>query len=125
MLNRLLVGSGGFIGSALRYLVGLGAQHLARHSAFPYSTLVANILGCLLIGFLTGLAQQRDIVNASTRLFIFTGMLGGFTTFSTFAYDTFALGRDIGLTLAVLNVFAHIALGLGAVLLGLCLARWF
>ena len=125
MLNLLLVGSGGFIGSALRYLVGLCAQHLTRHSAFPYSTLAANILGCLLIGFLTGLAQQRDIVNASTRLFIFSGMLGGFTTFSTFAYDTFALGRDIGLTIAVLNIFAHIALGLVAILLGLFLARWF
>ena len=125
MLNLLLVGSGGFIGSALRYLVGLGAQHIARHSAFPYSTLAVNILGCLLIGFLTGLAQQRDIVSASTRLFVFTGMLGGFTTFSTFAYDTFALSRDIGLTLAALNVFTHIALGLGAVLLGLFLARWF
>jgi CrcB protein len=52
-------------------------------------------------------------------------MLGGFTTFSTFGYDTLALGRDIGLTLAALNIFAHIALGLGAALLGLFLARWF
>tara|TARA_Y100001968_G_scaffold163302_1_gene149297 strand:+ start:160 stop:537 length:378 start_codon:yes stop_codon:yes gene_type:complete len=125
MLNLLLVGSGGFIGSALRYLVGLGAQHLARHSAFPYGTLAVNVLGCLLIGFLAGLAQQRDLFNASSRLFVFTGMLGGFTTFSTFGYDTLALGRDIGLTLAALNIFAHIALGLGAALLGLFLARWF
>ena len=122
MLNILLVGSGGFLGSVMRYLVGLGAQHLVRSSAFPYGTLVVNILGCLLIGFLGGPAQHRDIFNPSIRLF--SGILGGFTTFSTFGYDTFNLGRDVDLTIALLNVFLHIALGLGAVLLGFWFSRW-
>ena len=64
-------------------------------------------------------------VVPEVRLALMVGLLGGFTTFSTFGYDTLALGRDIGLTLAALNIFAHIALGLGAALLGLFLARWF
>ena len=124
MLNLLLVGSGGFLGSVLRYLVGLGAQHLPVQAPFLYGTLAVNVLGCLLIGFLGGLAQYRDIFNPSIRLFLFTGFLGGFTTFSAFGYDTFSLGRDIDLSIALLNVFLHIALGLSAVLLGFWISRW-
>ena len=60
MLNFLLVDCGGFIGSALRYLVGMGAQYIAPSIGFPYGTLTVNVLGCLLIGFLGGVTQHRD-----------------------------------------------------------------
>jgi len=124
MLNLLLVGSGGFIGSALRYLVGLGAQHLARHSAFPYGTLAVNVLGCLLIGFLAGLAQQRDLFNASARLFVFTGMLGGFTTFSTFSYESMVLIQEGAFGRALISIGANLFLCLGLCYLGMLSARW-
>ena len=124
MLNLLLVGCGGFIGSALRYLVGLLAHSLAGSAAYPYGTLAVNILGCMAIGFLGGIAENRQLFSPEMRLFVFTGMLGGFTTFSTFGYDTFALGRGGDLSIALLNILLHLALGLGAVLLGYWLSRW-
>lgn len=124
MLNFLLVGCGGFIGSALRYLVGMGAQYIARSIGFPYGTLTVNVLGCLLIGFLGGLTQHRDAFTPEIRLFIFTGMLGGFTTFSAFGYDTFNLARNVDLPNALFNILLHIVLGIGGVCLGYWASRW-
>ena len=123
ILNILLVGSGGFLGSVLRYLVGLVTQYLARSASFPYGTLAVNVLGCLMIGYLGGIAQYRNIGTPEIRLFLFTGLLGGFTTFSTFGYDTFNLGRNLDLPIAFLNIFLHIALGLGAVFTGYIISR--
>ncbi len=76
ILNILLVGSGGFLGSVLRYLVGLLTQHLARTTSFPYGTLAVNVLGCLMIGYLGGVAQYRNIGTPEIRLFLLTGLLG-------------------------------------------------
>ena len=126
MLNIILVGSGGFIGSALRYLIGLGVHSLLRSATFPYGTLAANLIGCLLIGLFYGLADERLLFSPQTRLFLLAGILGGFTTFSAFSLDTFTMMRDHdmpALILAALHVFSHVAFGLAAVYVGNWLAR--
>lgn len=121
MINLLLVGCGGFVGSVLRYLVGHAVHALLRHTAFPYGTLTANVLGCFFIGLLSGLASQHSLLSAQTRLFLFTGVLGGFTTFSTFSFDTFNMlnaGDPQTVPWAILHIFAHVLLGLFAVYIG-------
>ena len=82
----LLVGCGGFIGAVLRYLVSVGTLRLLGTPL--YGTLVVNVVGCLLIGFLGGLAEERQYLGPQVRLFLFVGLLGGFTTFSSVAYET-------------------------------------
>jgi len=111
----LLAGVGGFIGSVLRYSISGFVQGLSRSIDFPYGTLVVNLLGCLTIGFLSQLAESRGIFTAETRTFVFIGILGGFTTFSTFGNETVNLWRDGESLLAASNVAAHLVLCLGAV----------
>lgn len=126
MFNILLVGCGGFIGSVLRYLIGHFVHALLRHSAFPYGTLSANVLGCFFIGLLGGMANQHIEFSAQARLFLFTGVLGGFTTFSTFSFDTFNMlnaGGPQAISLALLHIFAHVLLGLVAVYIGYYLSH--
>ena len=89
MVIVLLVGTGGFAGSAARYLVGRWVHQLLGTTWFPYGTLAVNVLGCLIIGILFGLAQARGIFTDETRALVFTGVLGGFTTFSSFGLETF------------------------------------
>jgi CrcB protein len=114
----MLVGTGGFIGSALRFMVGGWAQRLAITSSFPYGTLVVNMLGCLLIGILGGLAEHRQVLEPVHRLFLMVGILGGFTTFSTFAFDTLMLAHDAQVIKAVINVGVQVILGFAAALAG-------
>lgn len=90
---------------------------------FPLGTLAVNILGCLLIGVLNGLAETRQVIGPELRLFLMIGMLGGFTTFSTFGYETLALIRDADLVQAMGNVMAQVFFGLIAVWLGDMLGR--
>ena len=122
--NLLLVGTGGFLGSIGRYLVG-GWTHRLLGSGFPYGTLAVNILGCALIGLLGGLAESRQLFTPEARLFLFLGVLGGFTTFSSFGYETLAFARDGEFLIAGLNVFLQVVLGLTAVWLGHVLSRLF
>src|SRR4051812_18579710 len=88
MIKTLLVGAGGFIGSILRYLLSLSVQQWANSVGFPYATLIVNLLGCFLIGFLSEIAEAGGAFTAETRVFIFVGLLGGFTTFSSFGNET-------------------------------------
>lgn len=89
----LIVGLGGFIGSALRYLIARYFQlHVA--STFPWSTLVVNIAGSLLIGILFGLSEKGNFLTPEWRIFLTVGLCGGFTTFSTFSNDAFILLRE-------------------------------
>ena len=122
MMKLLLIGSGGFIGSVLRYLVSGSAQTASQSIAFPYGTLAVNVIGCFLIGFLSELAQSRSLFSPDTRAFLIVGILGGFTTFSAFGNETMNLLRDGEQALAMMNVSAQILLGLGAVWLGYTLA---
>lgn len=123
MLRIFLVGAGGFLGAILRYAVGGWVHDILDNASFPYGTLVVNAAGCLLIGFLSGLAESRSIFGPETRLFLFIGVLGGFTTFSSFAYETFSLARDTENLAAAVNVFAQLILGLVGVWFGNTLAR--
>ncbi len=123
MKKLLLVGLGGFVGSILRYSVSGTAHRMTAMVTFPIGTFTVNALGCLAIGFLSGLAEAREVISPQTRLFLMIGLLGGFTTFSAFGYETFALARDAERLPALVNVLASVILGLGAVWLGQILAR--
>jgi CrcB protein len=123
MLQTLLAGLGGFVGSILRYLLVNLVYNLMDYPVFPYGTLLVNIIGCFVIGFLSGLAETREAFTPELRIFLFIGILGGFTTFSSFGYDTFGLLRDGAFIHAILNVLAQVIIGLGAVWLGYTLSR--
>lgn len=101
-----------------RYLLGGLVVEASGASRFPFATLVVNVTGCLAIGALAAVAQRENVLAPGTRLFLFTGLLGGYTTFSTFAYETLVLGREHAWAAAALNVLAHVALGLLAVWVG-------
>ena len=122
MGKLFLAGIGGFIGSTLRYAVTGYVQAWTKSIDFPYGTLAVNLLGCFVIGFLSYLAETRGVLNAETRTLVFIGIIGGFTTFSAFGNETMNLWRDGQNALAVLNIAAHLVLGLGAVWIGRALA---
>ena len=122
MIKLLLIGAGGFLGSVLRYLLSGAAQSLSHNIAFPYGTLSVNVLGCLCIGVLSELSENRGLLSPDTKAFLIVGILGGFTTFSAFGNETMSLIRNGEAALALMNVGAHIVLGLGAVWLGYTLA---
>ncbi|MEW5830265.1 MAG: fluoride efflux transporter CrcB, partial [Chloroflexota bacterium] len=112
MFNIFIVGIGGFIGSVLRYLVSGWAQGLSRSLDFPYGTLTVNLAGCFVIGFLAQLAEARGVFTPEARLLVFIGLLGGFTTFSSFGNDTLNLARSGQMLNALVNVAANLVLGL-------------
>ena len=118
----LLVGVGGFIGSILRYAVSGYVQQWTKSVDFPYGTLAVNLIGCLAIGFLSQLAETHGVFTAESRAFVFVGVLGGFTTFSSFGNETMNMLRDGESLLALANITAQLVLGLGAVWLGRVLA---
>jgi len=118
----LLVGTGGFIGSVLRYWVSGYIQQLSNSNLFPFGTLVVNFLGCLVIGFLSQIAEEYGAFTTESRALVFIGILGGFTTFSTFSNETLNLLRDGQNILAFGNMAGHLILGIGAVWLGRTLA---
>jgi CrcB protein len=122
MEKVLIVGLGSFLGGIARYgLSALLHKHLG--TAFPYGTLAVNALGCLLIGGVLHLVEDRSMLGPEARLFVAIGVLGGFTTFSTFGYETMQLMKDHAFGLAFLNVAGNVLLGLAAVWAGRGLFR--
>jgi len=121
--QTLWVGAGGFVGAGLRFLVSGWVYRLVPDAGFPWGTLAVNVIGCLVLGLLGGLAEVRGVLSAATRLFLFIGVLGGFTTFSTLAFETVALADGSQMLRAAANVAAHVVLGLGAAWLGVHAAR--
>lgn len=117
-----LVGAGGFLGSVSRYVLSGAVHRISPFASFPAGTLVVNVAGCLAIGLLGGLADQRQLFTPEARLFLLVGLLGGFTTFSTFGYETLAVLRDGGFSRALASVGLHLLLGLGGVWVGYGLA---
>jgi CrcB protein len=122
MITKLLfIALGGSIGAVLRYgLAGL-AQRLANGTAvegFPVGTLAVNLFGCLLIGGLGAYFAGPHLVREEHRAFLLVGLLGAFTTFSTFGWETFELANDRQLGLAGLNILLSNALGLLGVWIG-------
>ncbi len=115
MKSALLVALGGAAGSVLRWLVGGWVHAASPTSTFPWGTFTVNALGSFAIGALLGLALERALVSPAVRLLLVTGVLGGFTTFSGFSYETLQLVRD-GQWLAAAGY------ALGSVLVGLAAA---
>jgi CrcB protein len=122
MSSVLIVGLGGFLGASARYLAGL-FLHRRLGDAFPYGTLAVNVVGCLAIGVILHYAEERAIVSRDAMLFLVTGVLGGFTTFSSFGAETLSLLREGGFGPAALNIVANLLLGLAAVWLGRAIPR--
>jgi fluoride exporter len=123
MLARtLVVGAGGFLGSAVRYLVQ-GLVYQVLPADFPYATFFINVSGCFAIGFLGVMAQELFLIGPDARLFLMVGILGGYTTFSTFGYETLELLREGSGVMAALNVVGQVVLGLLAVWGGMLTAR--
>jgi fluoride exporter len=114
MAHVLIVGVGGFFGAILRYWLS-GMVHRWVQDAFPAGTLVVNVVGCFAIGAVMYLVEYREFFGAELRLFITIGLLGGFTTFSTLGYETFALLRASEHTLALISVAANVVLGIAGV----------
>ncbi len=119
----MIVGAGGFIGSALRFVVSGWTQRLAAATVFPVGTLVVNVLGCLALGYLGGVAEYRQVLEPGQRLFLMVGILGGFTTFSTFAFESVSLLQDAEVARALLNTMLQVLLGFAAAFGGYLLAR--
>jgi CrcB protein len=116
------VALGGAIGSVFRFLVG--TWFLQRLGAgFPWGTFAVNVSGAFLIGVVMQLTQSRAGVNPYLRVFLATGILGGYTTFSAFAYETYALGRDGLVPHSLLYALGSIAAGVAAAYLGIVVTR--
>jgi len=119
------VGNGGSLGAVVRYGVGGLVQGKAS-AAFPIGTLTVNLIGCLLIGAIVGLVDARQLFSPEFRTFALIGLLGAFTTYSTFGNETFAMLRDAEYFRAGLYVGLHVFVGLALVWAGysLAIARW-
>jgi len=119
----IVIAAGGALGAVARHAVN-HAIH-ARYGPFPFGTLAVNVLGCLAIGVLAGaLAAARVQIGEAGRTFLIVGLLGGFTTFSSFGVDTFTLVRGGHLGLAFANVAGQVVVGLAAVWAGFTVASW-
>jgi CrcB protein len=122
----LLVAVGGAFGSVARYWVGGWAPRLLGQ-AFPYGTLVVNLLGSFLISLVMGVALNTSVVSPNARIFLTTGILGGFTTYSSFNYETLALleqrlwltgGLNLAVTVGGCLLFGLLGLALARLLIG-------
>ncbi len=108
----LIVAFGGSIGSVMRYLLSGFAQDLSGSFAFPFGTMAVNLTGCFVIGVLSYFADARGVLNTEIRILLFAGLMGGFTTFSTFGNETINLIRDRQLVFAAANVCISVIGGL-------------
>jgi len=119
MNHILLVGFGGCVGSIARYKLGEWILH--HHSLdwrFPLGTFTVNVFGCFLAGILAGLVERQNMFSAETRLLLFTGFLGGFTTFSAFGVETVFLLRRSELWVALGYALASLVCGIVLLWLG-------
>ena len=116
MHKLALIGLGGFLGTLSRYWLSQGIDERS-HSSFPYGTMAVNLAGCFAAGFLFQFLGQA-VISPDLRLAIFTGFLGGFTTFSAYALQTFVLTQGGLLSWAAVNVVASNILGLAMVWVG-------
>ena len=108
----LLVALGGAIGSVARFKLSGWVLHATPNWRFPTGTFVVNVIGCLIAGLLAGMAVKQDLFTPEARLLLFTGLLGGFTTFSAFGLETLLLLKRGEAGVAVANVVVSIAVGL-------------
>ncbi|MCP4360133.1 MAG: fluoride efflux transporter CrcB [Chloroflexi bacterium] len=121
MSTLIAIAAGGAVGATLRFIVS-GAAYNRFGTDFPYGTLLVNVIGCFLIGFLSRYFEDV-VVTPNGRALILTGGLGAFTTFSTYGLETVNLWRDGEMRLALLDIFTNNILGIIFVLLGFFLAQ--
>ncbi|MEW2523691.1 fluoride efflux transporter CrcB [Streptomyces sp. NPDC047071] len=120
-MNWVLVLTGAAVGAPLRYLTDRAVQ--GRHdSVFPWGTFTVNVVGCLVLGVLTG-AVTYGAASHSAQLLVGTGLCGALTTYSTFSYETLRLAETGARFLAAANAAASVAAGLGAAVTGAAVAR--
>jgi fluoride exporter len=122
MWELLSVGCGGFVGAVARWSLSGWVQRLSGGD-FPLGTYVANMVGCLFIGLVFALVEARPEWSPHVRLFLMVGLLGAFTTFSTFSHETLDLLQGGSWTLAVVNILGSVMVGLLAVVVGRYLGR--
>ncbi len=120
-MDWLLIAAGGALGALSRYWVGTAIHDLSKAAGFPLGTVVINLVGCLLIGLYFGFHDKG--LPEQLRLLIVVGFLGGFTTFSTFGFETFELIRGGSINLALLNVFLQCSFGVALVWIGNIFAK--
>ncbi len=118
MTKLLWIGTGGFIGAVLRYLISAYIQDWTKSIGFPYGTLAVNLAGCVMIGLFSQIAETRGAFTAEARNLLFIGLLGAFTTFSTFSNETMSFLEGGKNSLALANIGSHLILGLVAVRVG-------
>jgi len=121
-MNFLIVAVGAGLGGGFRYLLSGIIQRLLP-VFFPYGTLVVNVIGSIILGFLIFGFDEKSLLHPSVRLFIGVGFCGGLTTFSTFSYETFYLIRDTEFLLAGLNILANVCLTLAGIYIGYLISR--
>ncbi|MBA4075351.1 MAG: fluoride efflux transporter CrcB [Cyanobacteria bacterium PR.023] len=122
-MTHLLVFIGAGLGGLMRFLASTAVQKACNGWVFPLGTFVVNITGCLAIGFLAQLAESKNLLQPEYRAFFLIGILGGYTTFSSFGYETFQLIRSGEFVYATANAVLQVVLGLFFVWLGTVLAR--
>ncbi|MGW2232019.1 fluoride efflux transporter CrcB [Streptomyces formicae] len=120
-MNWLLVVTGAMIGAPLRYLTDRAVQ-ARQGTAFPWGTLTVNVVGCLVLGVVTG-AVAAGAASPHTQLLLGTGLCGALTTYSTFSYETLRLAEEGAGFSAVANAVGSVAAGLGAAFVGVAVAE--
>ncbi|MFL9609731.1 fluoride efflux transporter CrcB [Methylobacillus sp. Pita2] len=123
MNQVMLVALGGAIGSVARFKLSGLVLRYSLDWRFPFPTFTVNIIGCLVIGILAGLASREGFISADMRVLLFTGLVGGFTTFSAFGLETMVLLREGHVGIAAAYVVASIVVGLAVMWLGFELAK--
>ena len=119
MQQIVLVGLGGFLGSIARYKLGGLVLHHTMDWRFPLGTFVINVLGCIVAGILAGLIERHSLFSPDTRVLLFTGLIGGFTTFSAFGVETVFLLRRGEVAVAIAYVVLSLLCGFGALWLAM------
>ena len=109
-MNLFLIAIGGALGSTARYLFAMSVQR-ASGSLFPFGTFAVNVVGCILFGAIAGAAEQRVQLTPELRMFLLVGVLGGFTTFSSYTFETLALVRDGQFAWGAINLGGQVVAG--------------
>jgi CrcB protein len=117
----VVIGAGGAIGAIARYLLGSTVQRLTP--GFPFGTFVVNVVGCLVFGLIVGLAESRLTLSPTGRAFLLIGVIGGFTTFSSYTFESFELLRDGQMMRAAANMAGQVVVGLTALCAGFIAGR--